>query len=209
VVAADLQAAEPWEVLFSHGGIPMKLFLIATCVVLLALALVFGCQSKKEASEQPATEPAPGAQTADTAMTSTEPAAEPAEGTAKTAEGVEPDYITVQHILIGFEGSVPGKNITRTMEEAEGLARELFGRAKSGEDFDELVKVYTDDAFPGIYKMANLGVPADRSKGIYPRDGMVKAFGDVGFPLEVGEVGLAVYDSQASKYGWHVIKRIE
>ena len=187
----------------------MKFVIIAACVVLLVLALVLGCQSKKEATEQPAAEPAPAAQTADTSMTSTEPAAEPTEGTAKTAEGVEPDHITVQHILIGFEGSVPGKSITRSMEEAEGLARELFGRAKSGEDFGELVKVYTDDAFPGIYKMANLGVPADRGQGIYPRDGMVKAFGDVGFPLEVGEVGLAAYDPQASKYGWHVIKRIE
>ena len=34
----------------------------------------------------------------------------------KSAEHVqpEPDYITVQHILIGFKGSVQGKNITRS-----------------------------------------------------------------------------------------------
>jgi parvulin-like peptidyl-prolyl isomerase len=38
---------------------------------------------------------------------------------------------------------------------------------------------------------------------------MVKAFGDVSFSLEVGGVGLAVYDPATSKYGWHVIKRLE
>jgi hypothetical protein len=38
---------------------------------------------------------------------------------------------------------------------------------------------------------------------------MVRAFGDIGFSLEVGGVGLAVYDSAMSKYGWHIIKRLE
>ena len=38
---------------------------------------------------------------------------------------------------------------------------------------------------------------------------MVKAFGDVSFGLEVGGVGLAVYDPATSKYGWHIIKRLE
>lgn len=43
----------------------------------------------------------------------------------------------------------------------------------------------------------------------FARDEMVPAFGDVGFALEVGEVGLAPYDQRASPFGWHVIKRIE
>jgi parvulin-like peptidyl-prolyl isomerase len=38
---------------------------------------------------------------------------------------------------------------------------------------------------------------------------MVAAFGDVGFQLEVGEVGMAVYDPVKSKYGWHIIKRLK
>ena len=121
----------------------------------------------------------------------------------------EADYIAVQHILIGFQGSVPGKNITRSREEAQQLAEDLFARAKAGEDFDALVKQYTDDSHPGIYKMANHGVQPDMANQVYPRGQMVAAFGDVGFPLAVGEVGLAVYDPQSSKYGWHVIKRVE
>lgn len=125
------------------------------------------------------------------------------------AEAKEPDYITVQHILIGFEGSVPGKGITRSKEEAAALANEVRARALDGEDFDVLVKEYTDDSHPGIYKMANTGLPGDRTAQVYPRAGMVPAFGDVGFPLDVGGIGMAAYDPQTSPYGWHIIKRLE
>jgi hypothetical protein len=121
----------------------------------------------------------------------------------------EPDYITVQHILIGFAGSVPGKDITRTREEAESLAAELLVRAQAGEDFDAMVQQYTDDAHPGIYQMANLGVEANIDGGVYPRDQMVPAFGDIGFPLGVGGVGMAAHDVQKSPYGWHIVKRIQ
>ena len=130
----------------------------------------------------------------------------------------EPGFITVQHILIGFtkpnEGrpggtsSVPGKTITRNRQDAEKLANDLLKRGTDGEDFGALVKEFTDDSAPGIYKMANFGeakVPPD----VFKRDDMVPAFGNVGFPLPVGGVGLAVYDSATSPYGWHVIKRIE
>jgi hypothetical protein len=117
--------------------------------------------------------------------------------------------ITVQHVLIGFEGSVPGKPITRTREEAKTLAEELFQKVKSGEDFDAVVKQYTDDSHPGIYSMADNGIAADPSKGVYPRNGMIPAFGNIGFGLQVGEIGMAAYDAQTSPYGWHIIKRIK
>lgn len=121
----------------------------------------------------------------------------------------EPRYVVVQHILIGFDGSIPGKDVNRTQEEAAELAASIFARVQGGEDFDQLVRDYTDDSYPGIYKMANFGVEGDMEQAVFPRAQMVRAFGDVGFPLEVGEVGLAEYDPQSSKYGWHIIKRIE
>ena len=43
----------------------------------------------------------------------------------------------------------------------------------------------------------------------FSRDEMVPAFGDVGFALAVGEIGLAAYDQTSSPFGWHVIKRLE
>ena len=128
---------------------------------------------------------------------------------AESTKSVEPEYIAVQHILIAFEGSVPGKNITRSKESAQELADKVYEMAKSGKDFDELVKEFTDDAYPGVYKMANFGLPADMAQKIYARDRMVQAFGDVGFPLELGGIGMAGYDPEKSKYGWHIIKRVE
>lgn len=122
----------------------------------------------------------------------------------------EPEKVTVQHILIAFKGSLPGdQKVTRSKEDAERLALQVFERAKAGEDFAAMVKMYTNDSYPGIYKMTNKGVTADKSKGEFPRTGMVRSFGDVGFSLEVGGIGLAVYDPATSRYGWHIIKRLE
>ena len=119
----------------------------------------------------------------------------------------EPDKVTVQHILIAFKRSMPRKTLERTKKEAQALAMELLERAEAGDDFDALVQEYTDDSYPGVYVMANYGVP-DKARE-YERDGMVPYFGDVAFKLEVGEVGLAKYHAGMSPYGWHIIKRIE
>ncbi len=122
-------------------------------------------------------------------------------------ESGEPAYITVQHCLISFRGTrTPA---TRSKEEAENLARDLFEKVQAGADFDEIIRKYTDDSPPGIYRMANHGFPAaqDSNEGISPRGGMVPAFGNTGFPLEVGQYGLAEFHELMSPFGWHIIKR--
>ncbi len=121
----------------------------------------------------------------------------------------EPDRVTVQHILISFKGSIDKDTVTRTREEAEKLALEIFERSKKGEDFDSLVKEFSDDQHPGIYKMSNFDVEPQKDQEEYSRNGMVKSFGDVSFKLPVNGVGLAEYDPESSKYGWHIIKRIQ
>jgi hypothetical protein len=121
----------------------------------------------------------------------------------------EPDRITVQHILIAFKGTIDKPGLTRTRPEAETLAKQIFERVKKGEDFDALVKGYTDDQHPGIYSMSNFNVKPDPNKAEFPRARMVKAFGDVGFALNVGEIGLAAYDPEKSPFGWHIIKRLQ
>ncbi len=121
----------------------------------------------------------------------------------------EPEHVTVQHILIAFQGTIPDAGITRSEADAQKLAQELLMRARQGEDFDALVKQYTDDAYPGIYSIANTGRAADAGKQEFSRSRMVKAFGDVSFGLQVGEIGMAAYDRETSKYGWHIIKRLK
>ena len=122
-------------------------------------------------------------------------------------------HITVQHILIGFkdavgfQGNPPPKAAARTQDDAKKLAYEILDRAKKGENYDDLVKQYTDDQAPGIYSMSNIG--ATPGTGEYPREGMVAAFGNVGFTLKVGEIGIADYDPTTSPFGYHIIKRVK
>ena len=132
-----------------------------------------------------------------------------AEAPPHILENGEPSAITVQHCLIGFAGSVQGKTISRSKESASKLASELLEKLESGEDFDAIIQAYTNDSPPGIYKMANSGLPADSRAGVYSRDGMVPAFGNVGFKLEIGEYGVSEYDPTTSPFGWHIIKRLK
>lgn len=136
----------------------------------------------------------------------TVPAEKPAQEEATMSE---PERIEVQHILISFQGAIPDETVTKTQEEAEALAQDLLARAKAGEDFDALVKEFTDDQHPGIYRMSNIGIQPDTANQEYPRERMVKAFGDVGFSLQVGEIGMTSFDPDTSKYGWHIIKRLK
>jgi parvulin-like peptidyl-prolyl isomerase len=55
--------------------------------------------------------------------------------------------------------------------------------------------------------MTNLWLPP--AEGERARDRMVAAFGNVGFKLEVGGIGMAAFDSRESPFGWHVIKRLK
>lgn len=122
----------------------------------------------------------------------------------------EPQRVKVQHILVAFKRSVPGKKVDRTKDEARVLAEELVERARAAKDeaeFNQLVQQYTDDSAPGIYVLVNEGEPP--VPGARGRRDMVPRFGDVAFALEVGEVGLAAYHGGLSPYGWHIIKRLE
>lgn len=139
---------------------------------------------------------------------------QPPTPTPETKPAGQDDRITVQHILIGFQeavgfrGNVPPKAQGRTQEAAKTLAYEILDRAKKGEDYDKLVAEYTDDQAPGTYSLANSGVPTATAEE-YSRRNMVAAFGNVGFGLKVGEIGIADYDPETSPFGYHVIKRVK
>lgn len=144
------------------------------------------------------------------------PASKPAGKSAKVAPGtmpvkpkINPQHVQVQHILIGFKGSVRGKEITRTKDEAKALAYQILEEARKGTDFNLLVEKFTDDSPPGIYGMSNHGVPPNKEAGEYARGGMVPAFGNVGFAISPGNIDVADYDPNTSPYGWHIIKRLK
>jgi len=122
----------------------------------------------------------------------------------------ETDRVRVQHILLAFQGTLSEKKSSRTREEAETLAKALYERALKGEDFDALVKEFTDHKYPGVYDIVNFGVPYDSAdQEVLPRDQISKSFGDVAFSLKGSGIGLVTYDPVAAKYGWHIIKRLK
>ncbi len=138
---------------------------------------------------------------------------QPMNETGADDEQAEPKAITIQHILIGFKnGTIPG--VERSKEEAAALVDTLMAEIADGADFDKLVKQHTDDSHPGIYHMVNTGeqgdmTSKDQSEWVFKRDEMVAAFGNAGFILDIGEVGVAQYDDAASPYGWHIVKRLK
>lgn len=107
------------------------------------------------------------------------------------------ESVEVQHVLIAFQGAARA-TVTRTKEEAKALAERVFDEASGGADFTALMKQHSTDPGPGIYPMTKAS-----------RRGMVKGFGDVGWRLQPGEIGVAPYDDKASPFGWHVIKRLK
>jgi parvulin-like peptidyl-prolyl cis-trans isomerase-like protein len=182
----------------------------------LALALAAGCEKPAEPSKAPASSSGETSKEAskeapkEAAKKESAPPAiakAPAGGTLPVKPDKEPDHVTVQHILVSFQGRGI-QNVTRSKEDAEKLAHELLERARGGENFDELVKKYTNDSPPGIYKMSNKGV-APTSPDEMPRSNMVPAFGNVGFAISPGNIDMAEFDLKNSPYGWHIIKRLE
>lgn len=114
------------------------------------------------------------------------------------AKPEQPDEeITVQHVLIGFKGA-PRMTVTRSKEEAKALAEKVWTEALSGVNFKDLMTLHSNDSGGGEYPMTKKG-----------RKQMVAAFGDVGFRLKVGEIGVAPWHAANSPYGWHIIKRIK
>lgn len=106
--------------------------------------------------------------------------------------------ITVQHVLIAFQGAPRIQGVTRSKDEAKVLAEQVWKEALGGADFKALMKQHSNDSGGGEYPMTKAG-----------RMQMVKGFGDVGFRLAVGEIGVAPWDQTASPYGWHIIKRVK
>ena len=122
---------------------------------------------------------------------------------AGTTDG--PERVTVRHVLLSFEAT-KSRGVTRTQDEARALAEKVLSRAKGGQDFDELVRLYSDDRHgDGSYTLVNWGVAALPSE--VQRQDMVRAFGDGAFSLAPGGVTLVEYDKDRAPYGYHVIRR--
>ncbi len=170
---------------------------VRLAIILLIVPALAACE--KAADKPDAAKPGPGTTTAGAPNTP-----------KKTKPEGEPDRVSVKHVLIAYKGATRA-TATRSKDEARELAKQILLHASNGAPFEELMAKHTDDQGSKdgkAYDMANHGV-APAAPGESARSGMATAFGDVGFKLAVGEVGLADPDKMDSPFGFHIIKRMK
>jgi hypothetical protein len=121
-----------------------------------------------------------------------------ADPTALEAEDPSgPAEIGARHLLVSYQGALRASpSVTRSKPEAEARAAEALKRAQAGEDFEQLVKEYSDE--PGAAERGG-------SLGRFQRGMMVKAFEKAAFKLAPGEIAGVV----ETQFGFHVIQRTE
>jgi len=120
---------------------------------------------------------------------------------------IDAERVKVQHILISFKGA-PRVPATRSKEEAEALAAKVYAQVKAGEDFTRLMSEYSDDdKVVGEYLMS--ASEPTNAPTLWNRHGMVPAFGETGWRLDVGEIGVSPHHESKSPFGWHIVKRLE
>ena len=124
----------------------------------------------------------------------------------------EPDHVLLDHILIGVSNPRMPR-VRRTSAEARELAFRVFHELRAGADWNELRKRYSDDKTKkgpgGPYWMANEGVAPRRKLAEQPRKNAAKGFGDTGFGLKIGAIGIAEYHPVTCPFGFHIIKRVK
>ncbi len=102
------------------------------------------------------------------------------------------DGLRAKHILIKTIDE-NGKEVSETdMKKAKKLADDVYKKAKSGVDFDKLIKEYGED--PGAVNSPN--------GYTFKKGEMVTEFETAAYSLEVGEISKPV----KSQFGYHIIK---
>jgi hypothetical protein len=162
------------------------------CLALLTSVVVPGCvvSTFEGPGEPPRIASAPNA-------TTSGGVGRPDPTTVEAEESNGPSEIGARHLLVSYQGALRASpSVTRSKPEAEARANEALKRARAGEDFEQLVKEFSDE--PGAAERGG-------SLGRFQRGMMVKAFEKAAFKLAPGEIAGVV----ETQFGYHVIQRTE
>jgi hypothetical protein len=171
---------------------------LGTLVLFGILGIFFGAFSKSFAFT--AAEPKGGEEaTAPTQTTPTMPKAPAPKATAKAP--APPTELTadlnLRQLVVVYKGaSRAQESVTRSKDEAKARATEAMQKGKSGVNFDELVKAYSDESGGG--QIIHI-----------PKDGGGSAKGVAFYaPLEKLKVG-ELSDVMETPFGFHVFQRAQ
>lgn len=103
------------------------------------------------------------------------------------------DTVTASHILISTKDDSGNELSDKEKAAAKQKAEEVLQKAKSGEDFAELAKEYSDDS-------ANAS--SGGNLGDFTAGEMVEEFSNAAFALDKNEIS----DIVETQYGYHIIK---
>jgi parvulin-like peptidyl-prolyl isomerase len=108
----------------------------------------------------------------------------------------QPEMVRASHILLMTSDPTTQQPLSAEKKaEKRKQAEDILKQAKSGADFAELAKKYSED-------------PGSKDKGgeyTFPRGQMMKEFEDAAFSLKTNEIS----DIVETKYGFHIIKLSE
>jgi peptidyl-prolyl cis-trans isomerase D len=96
--------------------------------------------------------------------------------------------VAARHILIKVAPEADSEAVDKALKKAQGI----YEKAKSGKDFAELAKTYSDG--PSRVKGGDLGE--------FGENDMVKPFTEKAFAMEAGQISEPV----RTEFGWHIIK---
>lgn len=109
---------------------------------------------------------------------------------AEIKKYLDDNYVQAQHILISTDGLDDEQKAEKLK-----LAKTVLSKAKSGADFDALVKEYGEDP----------GMEANPEGYLFTKGEMVPEFETAAFALKVGKISNLV----ETTYGYHIIKRVK
>ncbi|MEA3500568.1 MAG: peptidylprolyl isomerase [Candidatus Marinimicrobia bacterium] len=109
----------------------------------------------------------------------------------KSKDNYNKEVATVRHILFLTKNNSDSEKV-----EIKATALKVLEKARSGEDFETLVKKYSED--PGSKENGGLYENFQRGR-------MVKSFEDVAFSAPIGSIS----DLVETQYGYHIIKIVD